>query len=271
MSQIYPCDVLPWTGAPNSAKLCAQEKFDGWRGLLAFGGGEPTTLTGRTAGVDWVAHVPHLAPVGYTGQRVVVDGEILPPEGFSVQAMQSILGGSVAAGRAWQRKHGLARFVAFDLADDKAINMQGGGSVSGASFATRDYFLSGLSDFLTVAPVRSDISAFYAEVVARGGEGIVIRDLATPYGSGVWKRKPVETIDAVVTHFGPGCSVAHVAFNGGTARVAIPSAVERKDIARDPSRFIGKCLEFQAFGDTDAGKKRSPKFLRWRFDKPARG
>lgn len=249
--------VLPWPGEA-AGYLIAQEKFDGWFGALAVGGGEPPTLIGR-GGRDWIAHVPHIVPsLGHS--RVVFFGEILPPAGYTVQAMQSILGGSVAGGQAWQREHGLARFIAFDTP-----------SAAGFTFLERLAQMSTVAG-LTVAPVATyAIDEFYRGIVAAGGEGVVIRDNEAPCGERVWKRKPIETIDAVVTHFGPGCSVAFVAFNGGTARVAIPSAIERKDIARDPSRFIGKCLEFQAFGDTDGGKKRSPKFLRWRFDKPARG
>ena len=254
---------LDWRSMP------AQEKLDGWRGVLAFGGDEPATLTGRTAGVDWLAHVPHLAPVDYKGGRCVVDGEILPPVGFGVQAVQSILGGSVAAGRAWQKRNGLARFVAFDLMG------YNGADVRLEEFAP-EHFLSryeGLRKLpLVVAELHNNAGDLFNAVGLAGGEGIVVRAPYAPYGQGAWKVKHFDTVDALVIGFAPGCGVAILGVDGvETGRVAIPSAIERVDIARNPGRFIGKWCEIQTFGKTDAGKARSPKFLRWGFDKPTRG
>jgi len=100
---------------------------------------------------------------------------------------------------------------------------------------------------------------FIEAVLAAGGEGIVAKPFAAPFGVDWFKVKRVETFDVTVT---------------AKLRGAIAIAYEGQDAGKCP--LAGQNLEFVRVGDVveiaaykryASGKFREPRFVRFRHDK----
>lgn len=113
---------------------------------------------------------------------------------------------------------------------------------------------------------------FLEAVLARGGEGVVAKDLDAPFGLGQFKCKRVETFDLVVVAKHEYKSSVRLGWLGNASGQW--SVVSGEDAGWCPVRGsnflrvnVGDVIEVAAFGRTPSGKLREPRFVRCRPDK----
>lgn len=124
----------------------------------------------------------------------------------------------------------------------------------------------------------------YKYYLTNGYEGAMLRDRDGLYR---WKRvtinsgeliklKPKETVDVKVDKIfegkgefkGMAGGFDFTTDNGTTCSVGSGfTLVDRKAMAQNPDRFLGKTAEIAIMGRTTAGSYRDPRFKRWRPDK----
>jgi ATP-dependent DNA ligase len=183
---------------PTGAEWSYEPKYDGFRAIV-FVDDEPTMIQSR-GGKPLQRYFPELAfPVG----RYVVDGEIViddPEGGQDFDALQNRI--HPAKSRIdMLAEQTPARYIAFDLlaVDDE--------SWLDKPFEQRRARLEALAPGqIDVTPLTRDPDE--AEPWLRSGEGVVAKDLRSPYRpgerTGMMKIKRVRTIDAVVAGWRPG-------------------------------------------------------------------
>jgi ATP-dependent DNA ligase len=129
---------------------------------------------------------------------------------------------------------------------------------------------------------------FLEAVLARGGEGVVCKDLEAPFGIGQWKAKRRATFDLMVVEKHISKSSVRVGWpefkvQGSRFKVgetALPTSnfelqtLNLEDAGWCPVRGrnfervkVGDIIEVAAFGRTASGKLREPRFVRPRPDK----
>ena len=185
-------------GLPTGEEWSYEPKYDGFRAIV-FVEDEPTMIQSR-GGKPLQRYFPELRfPPG----RYVVDGEIViddPDGGQDFDALQNRI--HPAKSRIdMLAEQTPARYVAFDLlaVDDESWLEK--------PFSERRARLEALAPGeLTVTPVTRDPAE--AEPWLRSGEGVVAKDVRSPYRpgerTGMAKIKRVRTIDAVVAGWRPG-------------------------------------------------------------------
>jgi ATP-dependent DNA ligase len=122
------------------------------------------------------------------------------------------------------------------------------------------------------------------DIIKRGGEGMIIKQLGSKYYPGertaAWlKVKESDTYDYIILGFTKGkgkywnqigAIVYGVYENGKLKRLGTAGGMtdaERRDMARNPRKYIGKVAEFEATDITERGVMRHPRFLGIRWDK----
>lgn len=142
------------------------------------------------------------------------------------------------------------RFFAFDV-----IRIDGQ-DIRRTPLRERLQVLDGLS---VLRPATGNGGEFLRTVLARGGEGIVVKDLNSFFGAPWYKCKRVETFDLICTELHPERASIHLADANGTDRGWCPCF--NQDVRR------GDVVEVAAFSLHPSGKLREPRFVRVRKDK----
>lgn len=145
------------------------------------------------------------------------------------------------------------RFYAFDVVEFA------GQDVRARTLAERLTILDGELAGQFLRPASGNGGAFLADVLARGGEGVVAKRLDMAFGARWAKVKRVESFDLVVTD--KACPSIRLATTEGEDRGWCAARGEFDRIK------IGQIVEIAAFSLTAAGKLREPSFLRIRHDK----
>lgn len=116
------------------------------------------------------------------------------------------------------------------------------------------YEVARAGGFATVrTPHLTETAAqFYDRIIADGGEGIVIKDLAAPYGE-MWACKRGEIHLCKLTRIGSTQSVGICDAQSGQDRGNIKLGGGRCDQVR-----VGSLIRVEAMGETDSGKLRQP-------------
>lgn len=254
-----------------------EEKFDGYRGLIAIG---PAGIVirnrygqdkGRAANAPaviaavqaLVARQPALAA------GTILDGELVAS---SWSETAHLLG---SAGRT---NAGL-RFVIFDMP------YAGGQDLRSAPWHVRraslEQLAPSMSAPLEVATLLAPTPQLAADIWARGGEGVIIKDRTAPYIPGArsaWaKVKEYHTDEAVVLGFtggygkyagGTGAVRLGQYKNGQLVEVTKVSGMDDGVRTSFDDSWIGRVVEFAHNGRT-ADSYRNPRWLRVREDKLA--
>lgn len=292
--KVYPDEVV-----------FAEVKIDGHRGLLHFGGDlDRAYLTGRRLSkktglfTEKGLNVPQiqyavtmaletsLKGYGYT----VLDGEIVVP-GMNFEYIQSIMGSKSDRAIDVQRVNGWAEYVVFDCL------FYNGRDLRGLPRVERRIVAMDVVDELSqsypgisfvpwrIADVPGDRAEYFKEIVAAGGEGLVVKSRWGKYGVGQKKMKAEKTYDVVITGFtkakkgktgkfeGMIGAVKFSAYqNGELVEIGQCSGMDdaqRVDLTTRQSWYLGKVIEVKANGITKHGRLRHPQFLRLREDKAA--
>jgi bifunctional non-homologous end joining protein LigD len=209
---IRPMLAVPSSGASNRQPILltdlagrgewiAQEKVDGIRAIL-YQEGDRVRLVNRSM-IDITARFPEIARVRLPAGDVVLDGEIVARDGlFSTVATRDKQTGAYAAAA----KANPCYFKAFDFL------RSGGQSLMTQPLHTRLTLMRGvIGNRRIVRPVRQsgDILGLWNEVVAAGGEGIIVKLRKSFYLPGErassWvKFKAVQRLTAIAAGYEQG-------------------------------------------------------------------
>lgn len=199
----------------SDGNYVAEEKFDGSRYLMHIGDTENRFTSRRVSSVDGLLvektdNLPHLRSLSFRSEfaGTVLDGEIIAP-GRDFGSVVSIMGSSPDRAIAVQSENGWARYMVFDML------RFAGKDITDLPFRERRRLLEGFVEanrsvtaitrsFQLVRQESMDKAGFFHEIVANGGEGIILKDLNGRYmlgerPSGVWvKVKRYLTEDVVI-------------------------------------------------------------------------
>ena len=281
----------------------AEEKLDGERLVLQFNGvsrGRATTRrVSKKTGLlnEKTNNVPHLRDLIQRAPNVladcVLDGEVMyvgaRDASGSLGNVQSIMNSKPERAVEIQKEKGWVQYVVFDLL------VYHGTDLRDEPYGNRRVLLATLLERLRqVLPDAMEIikmpdfstfgsyKVFCEGIWARGGEGVVLKDMNATYGeSQAWlKVKREQTYDAFVTGYEMGegkyegligtliCSAYDE--NGNVVEVAkvIPGTdEERKAYTENFSLIEGQVLELTAQEVTKYRRLRHPRIKRMRPDK----
>lgn len=265
----------------------AEEKLDGYRYLAHFSGGLGRLyLTGRRVSSETGslsekgAAVQCLTPACPPSGRCVLDGEVMPPDGRGFRDVAAIMNSLPENAVAAMQRMGRPRYVVFD------VLFWDGEDVRERSWIERRALLSGLdfgNELVSLVDARNSAPrSFYDDVVGRGGEGVVLKNIFSPYGEDWVKVKKESTLDVVVVGFKPGLGkydgqvgaarVAVLDDDGRWREVGLVSGMTdevRMDMTTDPQRWLGSVVEIAA-QEMGRDRLRHPRFRRARSDADAR-
>lgn len=272
---------------PDSRKIVVEEKYDGSRFMLVARGKtvqlrsrHVSTKTGELG--DKTANFPHLQKLeGW----FVLDGEILPSGGESFSDVGSVVLSLPAKAIAWQKKHGLAAYYAFDILVYNNVD------VRSQTFEKRRKLLEKTVQYIhkschndhVVMPAQwpgKDAVGKFNHIVEFAGEGVMVKELDAPYGQGWYKVKKHRDACVLISGFTEGQGkyknkIGAIRFSvldeatGKLLEVGQCSGMD--DATRDymslkPAKYIGKVLEVRAQEIAAKGRLRHPRFVRIRHD-----
>jgi DNA ligase-1 len=197
----------------DNKDYAAQEKMDGCRYLLQL------TKTGArlfsrvaskkgTGNVEKTDNIPHITGVALKGyEDTIIDGEIMSPNPDKV-AVTSIMGALPDKALERQAEFGNVRYNVFDILYYK------GEDVQNKTLLERKELLDEVVEAYNKAGVKEIFSLplfmgtgdqkreYYKTIIARGGEGIILKDINSKYEQGerpkTWvKVKKMITSDVV--------------------------------------------------------------------------
>lgn len=269
----------------------AEEKLDGWRFLVHFGGDlERPLMIGRRISrvTGQLSEKGDLLPgvwpawegdLGHT----VLDCELMPPAGATFRDLASFANASPEVVRATVDRLGWPTLRAFD------IPMWDGVDWREQPLSSRREILEGVvayvgHRYLTAVDAFAQKRETYDRILQTGGEGVILKDLRRSYGDpGAWiKVKRLATLDVVVTDFTDakfgrtgkydglvGAAVVSVFSPGGSlveiGRVSGMDDATRVEMTRNPGRWIGSVIEIEA-QEWALDRLRHPRFVRARPD-----
>lgn len=272
----------------GDSSYIAQEKLDGMRAIVHITR-RGLRIFSRSAGVEdptrpleKTCALPHLANITFPDLAgTILDGEILAP-GLDC----ATLSGTV------HRRNGNGDSSTVHLFVFDALRV-GDQDLSDSTLGARLIHLAVLerqlqSKYIHFLPWASTTSAkrdLYESVLARGGEGIMLKRLDAAYVQGGrpannwWKAKKSSTFDCVVMGFTRGKgryneTIGAVVFGqyvgGKLTELGQASGMSdeiRKQMGRNPDRFVGRVVEIQGMERLKSGAIRHPRFLAMRSDK----
>lgn len=304
----------------SSGDYVAEEKYDGDRRIAQFCG-PLVRFTGRRISVqtgefvEKTANVPHLAgPYKATGSRAppagldgtVLDGEMIvkdspffkdTTEGRS-KFVTSIMGSLPDEAIRKQKERGWLRYVVFDCLFYKGQDLRSQPYVrrrSKAALVLREW--ANPHAYLAEWAI-SEKRRFYEEIVARGGEGIILKRQDHVYGDkrGWIKVKKQDTADVVIMGYKAaklmskkkgddqesmtkyaeagliGAVVCGQYQKKDLVEVATVSGMDdqlRRTLTLEGKDYLGLVIEIAHNGREPTGRFRHPRFKRFREDKAA--
>ncbi len=296
-----------WT----SDRYVGEEKKDGSHYLMHVGvGGNRFTSrheSKKTPGLftEKTDNVPHLRDI-FVNENVdvnlegcVFDGEIVRGTLCSKSSeVTKIMGALPEKAVKLQQELGWVDFCAFDILFDRGKDIRGLPYESRRAILV-DY-LAPLADpkkHLNIIPVEyQDKEQFYQDIIAQGGEGVILKDREATYGNGWAKVKRTSTYDVVITGFEEptkitkkvsgeestsrfydngwiGAIVFGQWFGGKLINFGTCSGMDdalREELSRNRESYVGRVIEIEAQERiAKTGRFRHPRFLRFRPDKNA--
>lgn len=275
--------------------LIAEEKLDGSRYVLyigadPYGRQSGNTLLSRRVSVtdgkhvDRTGNVPHITAIDYSGlEGTVLDGEIMANDFLGTN---SVMNSSPALAVQKQNETGKLKYNVFDVLIFR------GKDVRGYALEQRRKILEEVvrrmgNEFVTVIPqFKGDIQTYFNQIVARGGEGVIVKDIRCGYGVGWAKMKKVYDISCIVSGWKAGTgkyssSIGSLALSvwhdGKLVEIGFASGFDdklRNDMAHNFDKYKGRVLDVFAqeiqdskrSGGNPVGRLRHPTFHRFRDD-----
>lgn len=275
--------------------LVGEEKLDGSRYVLYIGidpyarHGGNTLLSRRVSTVDGKfvdrsGNVPHITLQNYAGlEGTVLDGEIMAADFLSTN---SIMNSAPALAIQKQKDIGNCKYHVFDIIAFR------GKDIRGMALEQRRKVLEEVvrrmnNPFIVpIKQVRGDLNAYFTEIVGKGGEGIIVKDVRQGYGCGWAKYKKSFDVSCVVSGYlvgdgkysgQVGSLLLSVYHSGKLVEIGRASGFNdelRARMTRDFNAFKGKVVDIFAqeiqdskrSADNPVGRLRHPTFYRFRDD-----
>lgn len=273
--------------------LIGEEKIDGSRYLLyiecdPYERREGNTLLSRRISVvdgrhvDKTENIPHITGREYKGlEGTVLDGEVVSKD-FS--STNSIMNSAPRIAIAKQKEIGWNDYRVFDVLYFRGVD------VRSKTLAERRKILEVVVARMAVPEVSAieqfteDFLKRFNQFVAKGGEGIVIKDTRLAYGVGWCKMKKSYDVSCVVSGFkngtgkyakGVGSIALSVYHKGKLVEIGFASGFDdkvRMDITKNPKKYMGRVVDVfiqelsKATTENPVGRGRHPTFYRFRDD-----
>lgn len=267
----------------KSWPVAVEPKLDGVRCIAVGSATQPFIFYTRSGKeIESVQHIGAQLQAtmecfyGGEGELMVFDGEIVTSS-FNDTVSQVRRKGAQAAD---------ASFHVFDAMAKRTWDA-GGGDVD---YTARRSALKGLfnggPDMPNVTPVHQylvnsdeEVQAIYQSIFDRGGEGVIVKDLAAPYQkkrhAGWLKIKGEETVDCPITGYKPGTGKYEntlgallVDYKGVEVRVSGMSDAMRTEFWENQDAYLGVMVEVEYHEETPDKSLRHPRLKRLRSDKP---
>lgn len=248
----------------------AEEKLDGWRFLMHFGGdldrcymtGRRTSeVTGKLSEKGMCAEClwPKWDDIGYT----VIDGEVMPPDKANFRDLAGIMNVTADQARVRISEIGQPWYHAFDLLFLDGRDMRSKSWLERKTALSR-FMHEMANQRIKYVPHWYEKKETYYRIIKEGGEGVVLKDIVAEYGEGWVKVKREATLDVIVTGFTDAKFGVTGKFYGqiGAAKVSVFSStgqmievaqvsgmddVTRLDMTNNPSRWLGTVIEISAY------------------------
>lgn len=272
--------------------LIAEEKLDGSRYVLYLGGcpygrRDTNTLLSRRESVsdgkyvDRSENVPHITDVDYNMDGTVLDGEIMSNDFLNTNSIMNSLPREAIRK---QNEHGELNYFVFDILFFK------GKDIRAMPLSDRRKILEKVvekmaNEWIKVIPqINEDIPGYFQKIIAKGGEGLIIKDLRLGYGSGWSKYKKSYDLSAVISGFKEGTGkykgmigslAVSVYHEGNLVEIGFVSGFDDKlrvEMSKNFEKYNGLVIDLfaQEIQKIDkknpAGRLRHPTFHRIRND-----
>ena len=269
----------------------AEQKFDGDRRIAQFTE-QRVRFTGRRIGIDGkyvekTDNLPHLNTPIPALVGTVLDGEIVAGAGTTSKDVTSIMGSLPDKAIKKQAERGWLTYVVFDCLEfkgkdirNKPLTYRFGKALHAVEVWKSRMPYVRASDYATCGK-----RAEYEQIVAKGGEGVMLKRMDSEYGDRrAWvKVKKSDTADLFIMGYTPGNGKwAGVAIgsiklgvykDGREVQVANVSGMDdalRMQLTANKTRHFGKVVEIEHNGfDKESLTFRHPRFKRFRPDKGA--
>lgn len=274
-----------------------EEKYDGERLLLHFKKGYVRATTRRQSKKTGLMNektnnIPHIrALYDERLEGTVIDGEIIYLGANDTLGLtQSIMNSHPEKSIELQKQNGWVTFKAFDCLKLKGFDVR-----EEPLIERRKKLIEVLNMLFVKVPRCTDFvqlssidlgcnyESAFEEIVARGGEGVVLKNLGSAYGENhSWlKIKKEEFVDAFVTGWEKGQGrnsdvCGYLRFSVWNedhtemieiARVGALSDDVRRRVAENFEEFKGNVAELKMQEVTNGYRLRHPRINRWRPDK----
>lgn len=301
----------------NNLEWIAEEKYDGSRYIAHFTGKDPVgdsvdfehfiRFTSRRTSVkdglkvEKTENIPHLSKLNFESLAgTILDGEIISGEGTSSNKVTSIMGSLPEKAIEKQKEFGYVDYVIWDILYHKGKDIQNEPwSYRRSILKEVVKELNKKSKHFKIAQVMDlNKEKFCKTIIARGGEGIILKNIKSPYLQGernwrYWcKVKRERTWDVVCTGFDfpekwsvnvKGETVINRLFaNNWISAIKFGiyrkgkleefgqtsgmSDEERAKISQNQNQYIGQVLTVEG-QEVQKDKIRHPRFICWRDDK----
>ena len=270
----------PFNHLWNNKDWIAETKIDGWRYLMHFGGECKRIYMVSRRDQESGLCVPQFTPnvnlgsLGYT----VIDGEVEPPLNHEFHDIAGFMRTDPLTAFSARKTAGEIKYRVFDVLFVNGVD------VRGQPLKDRIEILKDvLSKIFPSHPFVSEIErastnthAFLINTLLANGEGVVLKNKQSNYGSGWIKVKRASTLDVLITGFRPGydCPIGAVIMgvNDGddlreVGKCGISNWQVREAMNKDPDAFMGKVMEVKALRlNPSNGALREPRFIKLRPD-----
>lgn len=270
--------------------LISEVKADGSRYLLyigfcPYGRREGTTLLSKQESgdhkyVDKTDQVPHIAKDYPELHGTIIDGEITSD---TLAKASGIMNSTPENALRKQKETGYLKYKVWDVLWFKGEDLRSK-PLSYRRQALQIVVSAMQNPHIEVVEwVTSDHKAHFDAVTARGGEGIVIKDIRQPYGQGWSKMKKVYDVSVIISGWKP--SVAHpgtmgsislsVYDKGELVEVASIGSIPvklKEDMSRNFEAYKGRVVDIFAqeilkvSAENPCGRIRHATFNRFRDD-----
>jgi len=253
-------------------------KWDGFSEDIVNTGGHIRIF--NRSGKEHTPNVPSLTSKIISAPDFRIRAEGVGPTG-RLGSTKSILGSGPDHAIAYQQEHGNLQFVCHGLVDlrgEDLTHIPFGDKLGDLWAILESLRAQGLSNLLFERLVKVGKYSFFQEILAQGGEGVVVKNLRGLEEDFV-KVKRVKSWDVVITGFTEGKgkyqgvigAIRYGVFRDGklveVGKASGMTDAERAMFAANPDMFIGKVIELKGQEIGSEGRIRFPAFQRFRDDK----
>jgi ATP-dependent DNA ligase len=253
----------------SDPRYVAEEKIDGSRQMMYFDD-DRVRFVSRGSMIDRASNFPHFCVTRPDLSGTVLDGEI---DGGSFGDTISVVNSGSKESIRKQEENGRLTYRVFDCLYFKGTDIR-----KQPLSTRREYLLQVIRELnnpwvVLVEQVATDKFEFYKSIIARGGEGVVIKNSNLMYGSGWVKFKFRNDVSVVITkiHHSTGkLSVEMGVYDGNRIRrvgdCAATTDALVSEMLNKPDVYLGRVLDVIAYDITKDGHVRHPVFHRMRPD-----